>query len=49
MKCESIQDRYARMLQILALGGSVSDQVIKQLEREVQDIQTQGNQHVECA
>lgn len=49
MKCECIQDRYACMLQVLALGGSVSDHVLKQLEREVQDIQTQEHQHVMCA
>lgn len=49
MKCESIQDRYTRMLQIMALGGSVSDQVLQQLERELQDIKAQVNHHVACA
>lgn len=33
---ESLQVRFARMLQILSLGGSVSDQVFQQLESQQQ-------------
>lgn len=46
MKCESVQGRYARMLQILAMGGSVSDQVLKQLERELKEVLTRDHSHV---